>query len=160
MPTDVYVRLAVAPPRRREELLGALWEDYDGKTLRLRDTKHPATPHDEVIPVPPEARKIIDALSRLNARILPYKPESVSRAFQRAVRELGIKDLRLHDLRHEGISRLFEAGLQIPEVAIISGHVSWAALHRYTHIRPLDVLEKLNARRQGTQEAAVEPEGA
>ncbi len=158
MPTHVYVRLAVALPRRREELLSARWDDYTGKTLTLRDTKHPTSTRTEVVPVPEAARRIIDGLPRIDERILPYKPESVSAAFQRAVRELGIEDLRLHDLRHEGISRLFEAGLQIQEVALISGHVSWAALKRYTHIKPLDVLEKLNARSEGTQEAAAQPE--
>lgn len=72
--------------------------------------------------------------------------EQWGHAVEARIAKLGIEDLRLHDLRHEGISRLFEAGLQIQEVALISGHVSWAALKRYTHIKPLDVLEKLNAR--------------
>ena len=56
----------------------------------------------------------------------------------------GINDLRFHDLRHEGICRLFEAGLNIPEVAMISGHLSWQNLKRYTHLRPEAVLEKLD----------------
>ena len=51
--------------------------------------------------------------------------------------------ITLHDLRLEGISRLFEAGLTIPEVSLISGHTSWESLKRYTHIQPKHVLEKL-----------------
>lgn len=153
VPTHTYVRLAVELPRRREELLTMCWSDYNGKTIRLRDTKNPTILRDEVVPVPAPAQKIINSLPRIPGedRILPYKPESVSAAFQRAVRELGIEDIRLHDLRHEGISRLFERGLSIPEVALVSGHVSWAALRRYTHIKPLDVLEKLNASSKRTQ---------
>ena len=50
--------------------------------------------------------------------------ESVSAAFQRACNRLGIVDLHFHDLRHEGITRLFESGLSIEEVAVISGHRS------------------------------------
>jgi len=42
----------------------------------------------------------------------------VSAAFQRAVRAVGLADIRLHDLRHEGISRLFDAGLGIQDVAL------------------------------------------
>ena len=34
----------------------------------------------------------------------------------------GIKDLRFHDLQHEAVSRFFEMGLGVPEVALISGH--------------------------------------
>lgn len=157
VPTDTFVRLAVAMPRRREELLTMLWDDYSPSegTLRLRDTKHPTSPRDELIPVPPAAQAILATLHRIDERILPYKPESVSAAFQRAVLAVGLEDLRLHDLRHEGISRLFEQGLQIQEVALISGHVSWAALRRYTHIKPSSVLEKLahHARIQKAQKA-------
>jgi len=40
----------------------------------------------------------------------------------------GITDLHFHDLRHEAISRLFEKGLSIPEVALISGHRDYRML--------------------------------
>ena len=151
IPTDVFVRLAVALPRRREELLTMTWADYDAKkgTVLLRDTKSPGEVRDELVPVPPAAQKIIDGLPRIDERILPYKPESVSAAFQRCVRRLGLEDIRLHDLRHEGISRLFEAGLQIQEVAMISGHTNWSTLRRYTHLKPAQVLEKLSLNRKG-----------
>jgi integrase len=157
IPMDDYVRLAVYLPRRREELLTMTWADYTGDTLRLRDTKHPTLTRDEIIPVPAQAKALIDKQPRFpdEPRILPYKPESVSAAFQRAVRAVGLADIRLHDLRHEGISRLFEVGLDIQEVALISGHVSWNALKRYTHLTPLKVLEKLNASRQAAQKAAT-----
>lgn len=82
---------------------------------------------------------------RCDARILPYNAESVSAAFQRACNRLGIVDLHFHDLRHEGITRLFESGLSIEEVAVISGHRSWAMLHRYTHLSAVTLAEKMNA---------------
>lgn len=47
---------------------------------------------------------------------------------------LGIKDLHFHDLRHEGISRLFEMAQTIPQVASVSGHRSWQSLKRYTNM--------------------------
>ena len=57
---------------------------------------------------------------------------------------IDIKDLHFHDLRHEAISRLFEKGLSIPEVALISGHMDVRMLFRYTHLKAEDVLNKLN----------------
>lgn len=39
-------------------------------------------------------------------RVFPYNGRSVGTAFRRACRELGIDDLRFHDLRHEAASRL------------------------------------------------------
>lgn len=61
--------------------------------------------------------------------------DSIAFAFRDARGLLQIDDLRFHDLRHEGISRLFEIGLNIPHVATVSGHRSWQNLKRYTHIR-------------------------
>ena len=143
------VNLSVALPRRRTELMSMRWEDYDPKagTVLLRDTKNPTVVRNELIPVPPSAAVIIKTLPVIDARILPYEPESVSASFQRACDRLGIQDLHLHDLRHEGITRLFEQGLDIPDVAMISGHISWATLKRYTHLKPANVLEKLNRAR-------------
>jgi integrase len=48
---------------------------------------------------------------------------------------IGIEDLHFHDLRHEGVSRLFEMGRTIPQVASVSGHRSWQSLQRYSHLR-------------------------
>ena len=53
---------------------------------------------------------------------------------QRLKRSQGIYDLRFHDLRHEAISRFFERGLSIAEVALISGHKDPRMLFRYTRI--------------------------
>lgn len=135
--------LAVHLPRRLGELCDMKWGYYYGKAVLLHDTKHPKDPRDELIPVPPKAQAIIEGLPRLDARILPYKPESVSAAWQRACERLKIEDVHFHDLRHEGTCRLFEAGLQIQEVALITGHMSWNMLRRYTHLKPENVLEKL-----------------
>jgi integrase len=55
-----------------------------------------------------------------------------------------VQDLGLHDLRHEAISRFFEMGLSVPEVALISGHKDVKMLFRYTHLRPNDVAEKMH----------------
>ena len=58
---------------------------------------------------------------------------------------MGIENLYIHDLRHEAISRLFEMGLSIPEVALISGHRDPRMLFRYTHLRAEDVAEKIHS---------------
>lgn len=144
IPMARIVRLAVALPRRLGELAALKWVDVeDIGVATLRGTKHPTKPRTERVPVPPAAQAIIKSLPRIDACVLPYKSESVSAAFQRACIRLKIEDMHFHDLRHEGISRLFEAGLGIEEVALISGHQSWNMLKRYTHIKPENVLEKL-----------------
>jgi len=42
-------------------------------------------------------------------------------------------DLRFHDLRHEALSRLSDAGLNVIELSHISGHRTLGMLKRYTH---------------------------
>jgi integrase len=54
----------------------------------------------------------------------------------------GIEDLHFHDLRHEAISRFFEMGLTVPEVASISGHRDTRMLLRYAHADRGRILEK------------------
>jgi integrase len=73
-----------------------------------------------------------------NVLIFPHAAQSVSTAFQRATDELAIEDLRFHDLRHDGASRLFEAGWAIERVALVTGHKDWNMLRRYTQLRAED----------------------
>ena len=72
-------------------------------------------------------------------------PNAFRLAWGRMMRRCEIDDLRFHDLRHEAVSRFFERGLSIPEVALISGHRDPRMLFRYTHLKPEDVAAKLKA---------------
>lgn len=71
-------------------------------------------------------------------------PYEYNPAWRRALKRAGIVDLRFHDLRHEAVSRLVEAGLGDQEVAAISGHKSMQMLRRYTHLRAEDLVERLD----------------
>ena len=78
-------------------------------------------------------------------RVFPHHHKSAGTAFHRACRELGIRDLHFHDLRHEATSRLFEAGLTIEKVALVTGHKDWKMLRRYTNLRPESLLSIENS---------------
>jgi integrase len=60
-------------------------------------------------------------------------------AFHRTCKAIDIDDLCFHDLRHEGTSRLFEAGFSIQQVAMVTGHKDWRMLRRYTNLKPEDL---------------------
>jgi integrase len=85
--------------------------------------------------VPAEAMRVVFSMPRVDQRIFPYNHRSISSRFTRGCRVLGIKDLHFHDLRHEGVSRLFEMGETIPHVAAVSGHRDWKSLQRYTQLQ-------------------------
>lgn len=132
---------------------GAKWQDFDPaeRTIWIRGRKHPRKPGgvdmkiNLVRDVVTFAGNSVDPVELMHRQktayarsgpIFPYSPLTIDNAFIRACQELGIEDLRFHDLRHDGISRLFEADYDIPQVAAISGHRSWRNLQRYTHLRP------------------------
>lgn len=145
------VAFAIYSTRRQEEITRILWEDYEPATVGhaarvlVRDMKHPGDKegNDTWCELVPEAAAIIETMPRTKAQIFPYLATSVSSAFTRACDQLGIntpempddKRLHFHDLRHDGISRLFEMGRNIPQAASVSGHRSWSSLKRYTHVR-------------------------
>lgn len=145
---------ALATGMRRGEVLSLLWLHVDtaNKTALLPMTKNG---NKRTVPLSPEALAVLDRLAKtrqsgtedtplpLNGRVFPLTPNAVRLAWDRMTKRAKIKDLRFHDLRHEAISRFFEMGLSVPEVALISGHKDTRMLFRYTHLRAEDIANKL-----------------
>jgi integrase len=75
---------------------------------------------------------------------LKRKPYQFNKVWIQIKKDLGFSELHFHDLRHEAVSRLVEAGLSDQEVASISGHKSMQMLRRYTHLRAEDLVKKLD----------------
>jgi integrase len=139
VPMTKIMPFAIFSTRRQEEIIRIKWMDLDERNSRVlvRDMKNPGEKigNDIWCDLPPEALKIALSMPRLADEIFPYSVHSVTSQFTKACKLLGIEDLHFHDLRHDGISRLFETGYTIPRAACVSGHKSWTSLKRYTHIR-------------------------
>jgi integrase len=75
--------------------------------------------------------------------LFPVTANAFRLAWERLRRRAGIAGLRFHDLRHEAVSRFFEKGLSMPEVASISGHRDPRMLMRYTHPKAEIIAQKL-----------------
>lgn len=140
------VRFALETAMRRGEILRLRWGEisFETKTLLIPITKNG---YARTIPLSREALAILEEL-KLNQNqddlVFPVSDNAAKLSWQRLVERAGIKDLHFHDLRHEAVSRLFEKGLSIPEVALISGHRDFKMLFRYTHLKPEDIVRKLN----------------
>jgi integrase len=148
IPMADLTEFAIASGMRLGEICRIRWRDLDqiGRAILIQDRKDPRQKagNDEVVPLLDVTG--YDALAIIqrqppssDGRIFPYKAHTVSTTFTRACQKLGIENLHMHDLRHEAVSRLFEAGLRIEQVALISGHKDWKTLQRYTHLKPEDV---------------------
>ena len=138
-PMTKIIAFAIFSTRRLEEITRIAWSDLDeeGKRILVRDMKNPGEKIGNHVwcDLPAEALQVIQTMDRSSTEIFPYSPDAISASFTRAGPLLGIEDLHFHDLRHEGVSRLFEMGLNIPHAAAVSGHRSWNSLKRYTHLR-------------------------
>ena len=139
------IALAVETGMRRNELASLTWEHLylDRQTAHLPRTKT------DVPRTVPLSTMAIAALRRLpvktEGRVFKLQAESMSQAFERACEphRANIVGLRFHELRHEATSRLFEKGLNVMEVAAITGHKTLEMLKRYTHLRAEDLAKKL-----------------
>ena len=128
---------------RRGELLSARWQHFDleKRTLLIPMTKNG---HPRKVPLDAAALAAIERLPRSDdGRLLPLSDEAVKLAWKRLIKRARIVDFHFHDLRHEAISRFFERGLTVPEVALISGHRDVRMLFRYTHLKAEDVAARL-----------------
>ena len=139
------VQLALETAMRQGELIRLRWEhiDLNRRTAHLPDTKNGET---RTVPLSSTAvRVLLRALPRsLHGPVFPgLTTEAIKRAYIRAVRRACIENLRFHDLRHEATTRLFEKGLNIMEVASITGHKDLRMLRRYTHLKAEDLARKL-----------------
>ncbi|MGH1570718.1 site-specific integrase [Methylobacterium sp. P31] len=136
------MELAVETSMRRGELLSLRWDhiDFEKRTAHLPITKNG---YARTVALTPRAIAVLGSLPRSVGRVLPVSGNAVRLSWERLRARAGLPGLRFHDLRHEAVSRLFEAGLSIPEVALISGHRDTRMLMRYTHLKPESIAEKL-----------------
>ena len=138
------VILLIETAMRRGELVAIQHKDIDvnQRLVRLSDTKNG---EDRIIPLSSRAMSAIQYLIKhsQSEKLLNYSKEWLTKKFIVKCKELGIENFRLHDLRHEGVSSLFEKGLNMIEVSAISGHKDMAMLKRYTHINPVTLIAKI-----------------
>ena len=138
----VIIELAVETAMRRSELVTLRKDQVRGRVAFLEDTKNGER---RSVPLSKRAVELLDGLPTPidGGRFFHLKLDSVSNYFALACEAAKIKDLRLHDMRHEATSRLFERGLSMMEIASITGHKTLSMLKRYTHLCPNDLAEKL-----------------
>jgi integrase len=151
------VRIAIGTGMRHSEILGLKRSQVDivNRVVRLTDTKNDSA---RAVPL----NKMATAALKL-ALDNPIRPKNTdliffgepgregkrgpyqfSKTWQSIKKKLDMTDLHFHDLRHETVSRLVEAGFSDQQVASISGHKSMQMLKRYTHLRAEDLVAKLD----------------
>ncbi len=138
--------VAIETGMRRGELLGLRWADvsHNRRVVSLTLTKNGS---DREVPL---SQRAFDALTEWKScadvdqsTIFPMTAGALEQAWRRLLARSNVKGLRFHDLRHEGVSRLFERGLNMIEVSSISGHKEMRMLRRYTHLSADNLVARL-----------------
>lgn len=140
------IRLSAIIGLRRGEGTHIRWDDLDEarRLILVRDRKDPRKKagNDQWVPLIGDALAIVQRQPRDSERIFPLHPQTVSKAFTEACRELGIPDLHFHDLRHEAASALDEAGWTTHEIKAVTGHKMDAHLDRYVNPNVIELAKR------------------
>lgn len=143
--TRAIILLSVETSMRQGETLGLNWQKINPciRTALLSKTKN-----GEIREVP-LSRRAIHILAGLPkprvGKVFKVEQNAFKMKFRRYVAAAKIKDFRFHDLRHEGISRLFEkTKLRDIEIMGIVGHKTLHMTKRYTHLRAKDLAKLLD----------------
>lgn len=152
------VRIAIETGMRSSEILTLRRNQIDlaRRIVRLTDTKNDSA---RTVPLTKTATEqfraaLANPIRPIDTDLIFFgepgktgkrRPYSFSTQWVAIRKKAGIPDLHFHDLRHEAVSRLVEAGLSDQEVSAISGHKSMQMLKRYTHLRAEDLVGKLDA---------------
>lgn len=137
---DIAALIAVARPeiqlalmvalwlgQRQGDLLRLRWDDYDGRTVRLKQGKTGAR---VIIPVGKTLKISLDAAPRIGDTILvntrgrAWTEDGFRSSWAAAVRKSGVTGLTFHDIRGTVVTRLALAGCSALQIGAITGHSS------------------------------------
>lgn len=125
---------------RKREVLDAKWQDVDRERCfwRIPVTK---SGRERYVPLSTATLDLLDKVPRTNFSVYifenpkTHKPyTNVYVSWDAARTRAGLRDVRMHDLRHSFASFLVNAGCSLYEVQKILGHASVSMTQRYSHL--------------------------
>ena len=133
---------------RKGEALNLKWEnvDLENGIIAIKGTK---TQHDRHIPISNALDAILRAIERPQGIIYVFNRNGVKltdfkRSFHTACRNAGLKDLRIHDLRHVFASKMVMNGTSLYITGELLGHRTTQMTKRYSHLIPDTLMKAVN----------------
>ncbi|MBF0454001.1 MAG: tyrosine-type recombinase/integrase [Magnetococcales bacterium] len=128
---------------RSGSVLSARWADIDmdRKQWRIPFTKGKKS-SGQVIPLNDAAMEILESQEdvKIGMYVFPgQKPgahlTTVKKPWATAIKNAGIEDMKIHDLRHTFASMVLNSGAELYHVQQLLGHKTGAMTQRYAHIK-------------------------
>jgi integrase len=130
---------------RKGEALNLKWDDVDlqNNIIAIKGTK---TKYDRYIPISKPLKELLTCIEKKNDCLYLFndngrKLGDFRRSFMTACRNAGLKDLRIHDLRHVFASKMVMNGTSLYITGELLGHRTTQMTKRYSHLVP-DTLRK------------------
>lgn len=145
------VPMLILTGARKREVLDSRWEDFDLERMQWRIPMS-KTGRPRHVPLSDGAITLLKSIPRratvpwvfANPKTgLPYV--SIYNSWNTARESVGLRDVRMHDLRHSFASFLVNAGRSLYEVQKILGHTQVKTTQRYAHLAQETLLEATNA---------------
>ena len=140
------IRLLMLTGCRCNEILRLRWDEVDleRNELRLSDSKTgPKT-----VPLSPAAARVLENRPRVPGDPwvipgrFPGRPlRNIDRSWCKVRARAGLKDVRLHDLRHSFASRALALGESLPMIGKLLGHTRVQTTAKYAHLAEDSVKE-------------------
>jgi integrase len=150
---ETFVQFQLMTAARRSETLNLTWDrvDLEAQTAYLPETKNgrPRT-----LSLRLDLVEMLRRLPRDSELVFPIGVDGLRKAWARMCVNAGLTsddDLRIHDLRHEAISRVAEAssntpgGFSLLDLQHFSGHRDVRMLMRYAHLCTQSLARRLDA---------------
>ena len=160
---ETFVQFQLMTGARRSETLTLTWAnvDLEEKTAFLPETKNGRS---RKLPLRSALVNMLRQLPRTGELVFSIGVDGLRKAWARMCKEADLteeNDLRSHDLRHEAISRVAEAGSNTPggftlvDIQNFSGHRDTRMLLRYAHLCTKSLAQRLDAAFASTEESLV-----
>jgi integrase len=149
-PWYTFFLAALRTGLRLGELLGLQWGDVDFVTSEIhvrRNWTHgalvtPKSGKGRRVPMSPELAHALRGYKHLNNLVFCDKDGSyldrnrVKHPFWSCIRAAGVREIRIHDLRHSFASQLVMRGVPLAAVKELLGHATIEMTMRYAHLSP------------------------
>ncbi len=129
---------------RKGEALGATWDQFDlEKGVWTKPSHLTKQKKREHLPLSEKSLDILRSLKNINPKssyyLFPGRIEGqpikeIKTFWKRILNEAGLKDVRIHDLRHTHASHLVSSGLSLSIVGKLLGHTQASTTQRYAHL--------------------------
>lgn len=130
---------------RKGEALNLKWDNVDlqNEVIAIKGTK---TKYDRYIPISKSLKELLGRIEKKDDCLYVFNNNGVKigdfkRSFHTACKNAGLKDLRIHDLRHVFASKMVMNGTSLYITGELLGHRTTQMTKRYSHLVP-DTLKK------------------